>query len=48
MRIRWRPILFIGLVWAGIVDGPGACELVRARWRGPAVCNPHQLVTCEY
>jgi hypothetical protein len=47
MKIRWRGILFIGLVWAGIVDGPGACELIRAHWR-PQTCNPRLVITCEY
>jgi hypothetical protein len=42
MKVNWRRVRFIALLWLFVVDGPGACQ---ALW--PERCNPHVLATCE-
>jgi hypothetical protein len=42
LRVKWRRVLFIGMLWACIVDGPGACQ-----WIWQRLCNYLILETCE-
>lgn len=41
MNIRWRPILFVGLVWAMVILGPAGCEMI------VRPCKPLIVATCE-